>query len=165
MIAGRAVLLVIAMSVLTSALRAQGHAPVRAEVRIDATAADVQHLELGGGAAVPVGTYVRLAFLAGAGVARSDAREATGDGHGTAARADVIARFQVDPFHQSARGLYGGAGASYLAARGERGRVYLALVAGIELRDRGHVAPALEVALGGGVRVGFALRRAATGWR
>jgi hypothetical protein len=157
--------IIVALSVVAGTVGAQGHAPVRPEIRIDATSADVQRLDLGVGAAIPMGTYVRLALLAGAGVARSDARDDAGEGRAAAARADVIARFQMDPFHASMRGLYGGGGVSYLASEGERGRVYLSLVAGLELRDRGPVTPALEVALGGGLRVGIALRRTAKGWR
>lgn len=162
---GRLTLVVVAMSALAGALRAQERAPVRTEVRVDATSARVQRLELGAGAAIPMGTYVRIALLGGAGVARSAEPDRARKGNAAAARADVVARFQIDPFHQSTRGLYGGGGVSYLASEGERGRVYLTLLAGLELRDRGRVAPGIEVALGGGVRIGIALRRARTGSR
>lgn len=159
--AGRFALVVVPLSLFAAQLGAQAHAPVRAELRADATSATEQRLEIGGGAAIPMGTYVRVALLAGAGVARGGARA----GNIGAARAEIIARFQIDPFHQGTRGLYGGGGVSYLATAGERGRVYVTLLTGLELRDRGPVTPALEVALGGGVRVGVALRRAAKGWR
>ena len=126
----------------------------------------MKRLELGAGAAIPMGNYVRIALLAGGGLARDDRRGSgpTGD-RVAAARADIVARFEIDPFHQSLHGLYGGAGASYLATEGERSRVYLTLLAGLELHDRGHVAPALELALGGGVRLGVVLRRATPRWR
>jgi hypothetical protein len=126
----------------------------------------VQRLELGAGAAIPMGNYVRIALLAGGGLARDDRNgsQTSGD-RVAAARADIVARFQIDPFHQSRRALYGGSGLSYLATEGERGRVYLTLLAGLELRDRGHVAPAIELALGGGVRLGVVLRRAVPQWR
>jgi hypothetical protein len=161
-----AALAAVSMLLIPCVASAQEHAPIRPEVRLDATSATVQRLEFGAGAAIPMGNYVRVALLAGGGLARDDRSgpRAYG-GHVAAARADVVARFQLDPFHQSRRGLYGGAGVSYLASEGERGRVYLTLLTGIELRDRGHVAPALELALGGGVRLGVVLRRATPRWR
>ncbi len=165
MSAGGIASVVLALAITGGVLQAQDRPPVRPEVRVDATSARVNRLELSGGAAMPIGSYVRLAFLAGAGIARGNERNGVAPQDQPAARADVIARFQLDPFHQSARGLYGGGGVSYLASKGERGRLYLSLVAGVELRNRGHVAPAFEVGLGGGVRVGFALRRATTAWR
>jgi hypothetical protein len=150
---------------VSGVVRGQDRPPIRQEVRIDATTATEKRLELSGGAAIPVGTYVRVAILAGGGLARDARGSPRTERQGAAARADLIARFEIDPFHQSVRGLYSGGGVSYLASEGARGRVYLALVAGIELRDHGRVAPAMEVALGGGVRIGFVLRRATPRWR
>ena len=157
--------ILLAVVAVPSVIRAQARPPVRAEMRVDATAANVDRLEIGAGPIVPMGTYVRLALLVGGGVARDDTRAGETANRVAAARADVIARFQIDPFHQSRRGLYGGGGVSYLASKGRRGQAYVAIVAGMELRDRGHVAPAIEVALGGGLRVGVALRSTARGWR
>ena len=163
--ASSAALVAMSMLMIPRAARAQDHAQVRPEVRVDATSATVQHLELGGGAAIPFGTYVRVALLAGGGIARDDRGGSPTHGDRVATgRADIVARFQLDPFHQSRRGLYSGAGLTYLAIKGERGRVYLTLLAGLELRDRGHIAPALELGLGGGVRLGVALRRATPRW-
>jgi hypothetical protein len=164
--ASGAALVATSMLMIPCVARAQERTPIRPEVRIDATSATVQRLELGAGAAIPMGTYVRVALLAGGGLARDDRSGSRADGDRVAAgRADIVARFQLDPFHQSLRGLYSGAGLSYLASRGERGRVYLTLLAGLELRDRGHVTPAIELGLGGGVRLGVALRRATPRWR
>lgn len=165
MIVRQVVVAVLALIVVPSVAGAQQRPPVRAEVRIDGTSANIDRLEIGGGAAIPMGTYVRLALLVGGGVARDDVRTGAVPNRVAAARADAIARFQIDPFHQSPRGLYGGGGVSYLASKGSRGQAYLTLVAGMEFRDRGRVAPAIEIALGGGVRVGVALRRTAPGWR
>jgi hypothetical protein len=145
--------------------RAQDHAPIRPEVRLDATAATIQRLEAGAGAAFPLGTYVRFALVAAGGVGRDTRADAAHDGRIATARADAIARFEIDPFHQSKRGFYGGGGVSYLAAERDRGRVYLTLVAGVELRDVSHMTPAIELALGGGVRLGVALRRSGGRWR
>jgi hypothetical protein len=161
----RIAMVLLAMAILSADARAQQRPPGRAEVRIDATSAEVDRLALGAGAAIPMGTYVRLALLAGGGIARYDARSDGTQRTVSAARADVVARFQIDPFHQSRRGVYGGGGVSYLASKGSRGQAFVTLVAGMELRDRGHVAPAIEVALGGGLRIGVALRRSAQGWR
>jgi hypothetical protein len=159
-------LVVMSMLMVPCAARAQERVPIRPEVRVDATSASVKRLELGAGAAIPLGTYVRLALLAGGGLARDDRSGSSAHGDRVAAaRADVIARFQLDPFHQSLHGLYSGGGVSYLASKGERGRVYLTLLAGLELRDRGHIAPAIELGLGGGLRLGVALRRATPRWR
>lgn len=164
--ASGAALAAMTMLAVPCVARAQEHAPIRPEVRLDATSATVQRLELGAGAAIPMGNYVRIALLAGGGLARDDrvGSRAGGD-RVAAARADIVARFQIDPFHQSRRALYGGGGVSYLASEGERGRVYITLIAGLELRDRGHIAPTIELALGGGVRLGVALRRATPRWR
>jgi hypothetical protein len=164
--ASSAALAAMTMLVVPCVARTQEQAPIRPEVRVDATSANVQRLELGAGAAIPMGNYVRIALLAGGGLARDDrvGSRAGGD-RVAAARADVVARFQIDPFHQSRRALYGGGGVSYLTSEGERGRIYITLVAGLELRDRGHIAPAIELALGGGVRLGVALRRATPRWR
>lgn len=161
----RRIALVLAVATLPAVSRAQQHPPVRAEIRVDATSANVDRLELGAGAAIPMGTYVRVALLAGGGIARYDARPDGSRRTVSAVRGDVIARFQIDPFHQSARGLYGGGGVSYLASEGARGQAYVTLAAGMELRDHGPVAPAIEVALGGGLRVSVALRRSGRGWR
>jgi hypothetical protein len=164
--ASSAALVAMSMLMMPCMVRAQDRAPIRPEVRVDATSATVQRLELSAGAAIPLGTYVRLALLAGGGLARDDrsGSPAYGD-RVAAARADVVARFQLDPFHQSLHGAYSGAGLSYLASKGERGRLYLTLLAGLELRDRGHIVPAIELGLGGGVRIGIALRRATPRWR
>ncbi|NUR35346.1 MAG: hypothetical protein HOQ30_15180, partial [Gemmatimonadaceae bacterium] len=47
----------------------------------------------------------------------------------------------------------------------ERGRAYLALVAGWELKTRAGWVPTIEAGLGGGARIGIALRRGMVSWR
>jgi len=127
--------------------------------RLDATSAAVPRLEASVGGAIPLGTYARLHVTAGGGAAR-DAGEVE-----PSARGDLVARFLLDPFLQSKRGAYFGGGVSWLAHRGERGRAWLAVVAGLELAQRGPVVPALEVGVGGGARVGLVVRRAMPNWR
>ena len=63
--ASGAALAAMTMLVVPCVARAQEHAPIRPEVRVDATSANVQRLELGAGAAIPMGNYVRIALLAG----------------------------------------------------------------------------------------------------
>ena len=150
---------VAALPVAGARAGAQDRPLTRPELRVDATSAHVSRVEGSLGAVVPVGTYVRLALAAGGGVAR-----ASGESRG-AARADVIARFELDPLRQLARSAYLGGGVSYLATERERGRAYLALVAGWELKTRAGWVPTIEAGLGGGARIGIALRRGMVSWR
>lgn len=127
--------------------------------RLDATSAAVPRLEASLGGAIPLGTYARLHVTAGSGAARVAGEVEP------SARGDLVARFLLDPLLQSKRGAYFGGGVSWLAHRGERGRAWLALVAGLELAQRGPIVPALEVGVGGGARVGLVVRRAMPSWR
>ena len=74
----------------------------------------------------------------------------------------LLVRFLLDPFRQSAYGLSMGGGLSARAEPGDRVRPRLLLAVDLEGRrsSRGLV-PALQVGLGGGVRVGVVLRRGA----
>lgn len=138
---------------------AQERPVTRPELRLDATSAHVSRLEGSLGMIVPAGIYARLALSAGGGVAR-----VRGETRG-AARADAIARFELDPLRQRVRSVYLGGGVSYFATAGERGRGYLALVAGWELKTRHGWVPNIELGLGGGTRVAITLRRAMRDWR
>ena len=142
-----------------SLLHAQRRPTTRPELRIDATSAHVPRLELSGGVAIPIGTYVRLALTAGTGVARVD------DAIRQAGRGDAIIRFELDPLKQSTRGAYVGGGLSFLGRDGSRARGYLAVVGGLELKQRGGWVPAVEAGLGGGARLGVVLKRAMENWR
>ena len=151
--------LVAALVLLASRAEAQANPRTRPELRLDATSAHVSRLEGSLGAVVPMGIYARLALSAGGGVARVE-----GESRG-AARADAIARFELDPLRQRPRSLYLGGGVSWLATEKERGRGYLALVAGWELKTRAGWVPTIELGLGGGARLAFALRRGMESWR
>lgn len=140
-------------------LRAQQHPVAVPELRVDATSARIPRLELSGGAVVPIGIYVRLALTAGAGMTKQDGLPRA------AARGDAIARFELDPLKQHTRGAYIGGGASLLGRNGPHVRAYLALVAGIELKQRAGWVPSIEAGLGGGARLGLGLRRAMERWR
>ena len=146
---------------LTSAghAAAQESAP-RLVLRADVVAARATSAQLAAGATLPLGNDVRLDAVAGAGVTRGD-----GDTRGSA-RADVVARFLLDPFLQSSRGVYGGAGVSALHDAVDDGwRGYLVAVVGVEGRPRGRFIPALEIGLGSGARAGVVLRGARRGRR
>lgn len=141
------------------ALRAQQHPVTVPELRLDATSARIPRLELSGGAVIPIGIYVRLALSAGAGITRQSGLAQT------AGRADAIARFELDPLKQHTRGAWLGGGLSLLGRNGPHVRAYLALVAGLELRQRGSWLPTIEAGLGGGARVSVGVHRAMTLWR
>ena len=140
-------------------LRAQQHPVTVPELRLDATSARIPRLELSGGAVVPVGIYVRLALTAGAGMTKQNGL------YQTAARGDVIARFELDPLKQHSRGAYIGGGVSLLGRNGPHVRAYLALVAALELKQRAGWVPSIEAGLGGGARLGLGFHRAMELWR
>jgi len=127
---------------------------------VDALADDrVDAVHALAGIAVPIGTYTRIGLLAGGGAAHL-----AGATIGSV-RADAIARFALDPYRQSRWGISAGGGiiVRHEPALGTRG--YLALVVDAEGPARGGVAPAIQLGLGGGVRLGVALRGAGDGWR
>jgi hypothetical protein len=138
---------------------AQQHAHAVPELRLDATAARVSRLELSAGAVVPIGIYTRLALTAGGGMARS------GGEYRSVGRADAIARFELDPLKQHSRGAYVGGGISLLGDSGPHVRAWLALVAGLELKQHAGWVPTFEAGLGGGARVAVGVRRAMELWR
>lgn len=129
------------------------------EVRADLLAA--RETTVHGGAAVlwPVGRSVRLGVQAGGGVTRLDGVPAGSDETVGSGRAELVAQFELDPFAAQRWGLYGSAGGGVLAVKGRSGRALVFATVGVERRTGGRVVPALEVGLGGGVRVALVLRR------
>jgi hypothetical protein len=73
-------------------------------------------------------------------------------------RADVGARFVLDPFWESSWSLYGSGGISVLYDEREAWRPVAVVAVGIEGSRTSKVTPALELGLGGGVRIGLSLR-------
>ncbi len=141
---------------LTSVVRAQAmlDASVKPEVRVDAiTSRGATVLYAGGGVQIPAGYYARVGVIGAVGApVQSGDRSMSG-------RLDVIGRFLFDPFREHAWGLSAGAGVSVRAATGDRVRPYLATVIDLEgQRSPGGISPAFQLGLGGGVRVGAALR-------
>lgn len=140
--------------------RAQLPTPsVEPEVRLDAIAGHQPAVQLGAGIQIPMGYYVRMGLVGAVGVPTgSDApspRRAD-------ARADLLVRFLLDPFRQSAYGLSIGGGLSARAEPGDRVRPRLLVALDLEGRRSSHgLVPALQVGLGGGVRIGVVLRHGA----
>lgn len=127
--------------------------PPYAEYRADVIAGRGTAAQVGGGVTVPMGLYVRLGLIGAVGATRHDgATRASG-------RSDAIARFVLDPFHELPVALSLGGGVSVPYEANRRIRPYLTAVVDLEGRRRGGVTPALQVGLGGGTRVGIALRR------
>ena len=116
----------------------------------------------GAGVNVRAGHYVRLGVALSLGAVESAVAR---DDPVTSARAGATARFLLDPFAERRTGLYGGAGFTARRDGGSAWRGNLLLVLGIEGPARGRVVPALEVALGGGVRVGMVIRSRRDGGR
>jgi hypothetical protein len=128
------------------------------ELRAEAAVGRHPAALVGAGATADAGLYVRLGVLAGVGVADRRGPGRRG-GAGPAAEVAAVARFLLDPLRQAARGVYAGGGVGFRAADGE-GTPFLVAVAGVEGRRRRGLAPAVELGVGGGVRVTAVLRRA-----
>jgi hypothetical protein len=109
-------------------------------------------LHAGIGTNIPLGSYARLELDGAGGVTR---REMTDYRSG---RVDALARFLLDPFAESSWGLSIGGGMSALIAEGARTHGYLVVVADVEGPRVGGAVPALQVGLGGGLRVGLIAR-------
>lgn len=137
---------------------------VESELRVDAIIGNQPAVQVGAGAQFALGYYVRLGVDGAVGVRtgqRSPASDSRLDG-----RLDVLTRFLLDPFRQSAYGLSVGGGLSLRAEPGDRVRPLLLVAADLEgRRSRAGFSPALQVGLGGGVRLGIVLRRGAVGAR
>lgn len=132
---------------------------VQWEARADGLVGARAGAELGVGANVPAGYYVRVGTDVAAG--------ATGLGGRTAGsvRADVVGRYVLDPFRELRWGPYAGAGLTTVWTDAAHGRGYLLIVAGIEGPEHAGWRTALEVGLGDGFRAGVVLRRARSNGR
>jgi hypothetical protein len=131
---------------------------------VDAILGHDPAVQVGAGVQIPAGYYARIGVDVALGVPVGDRADSAR--RGLDGRIDLLARFLLDPFRQTAYGLSLGGGASLRAEHGERARPLLLVALDVEGRrsTRGLV-PALQVALGGGVRVGVVLRRGAAGGR
>jgi hypothetical protein len=131
----------------------------RAEARVDYLGPDPHAVQVGLGVNVPAGTYLRVALIGAGGTSWNDGRT------GGSVRADIVGRFSFDPFRERRWGLSAGGGLSvrYDQVTPERGRwrPLLALLVDIEGPRIGSVAPALQLGLAGGTRIGAIVRGAA----
>ncbi len=106
-------------------------------------------VEGGGGLQIPMGYYTRIGVTAAAGAIASNA----------SGRLDVVARFLFDPFMQQRWGVSAGGGISLRARGNDHVRPYLLAVLDLEgPHSATGLSPALQLGLGGGVRIGGALR-------
>lgn len=148
--------LALLLAVVARPLVAQGYVLVprlQPEVRAEAALARRASALVLVGANVPVGLYVRVGAAVGAGVADSD------DGMVVATRADVALRFLLDPFAENAWGPYAGGGLTVRRDGSAPARAGLLLILGVEGRRAHRWTPAVEVALGEGVRLAVVLRK------
>jgi len=132
------------------------------ELRIDAIdvrSASSGTLQGGAGANIPLGSYVRLEIDGAGGVTRRDSVDRN------SGRVDAIARFLLDPFNDASWGLSIGGGMSAMFEAGATTREYLVVVVDLEAPRIGRITPALQLGLGGGVRVGLVARAYRTGRR
>jgi hypothetical protein len=113
----------------------------------------------GAGVAWPVSRFVQLGVVAAGGLTHGLPAAVADDGRAPSGRAELVARFVVDPDGGRGRRWYGGAGAGAFFVQGAHGQARVHVVAGVESRPRGGVRVAAEVGVGGGTRVGVAVRR------
>jgi hypothetical protein len=152
----------------SDAARAQQPAePVLApELRVDVIAGHQPAVQVGGGVQIPFGYYVRLGIDGAVGRRLGAAPPPPASSSAVDARADLLVRFLLDPFRQTAYGLSVGGGMSLRADSGDRARPLLLVAAELEGRRSAlGIVPAVQLGLGGGVRVGILLRRGAPGGR
>ena len=109
----------------------------------------------GVGGAMYVSRYVRVAALAGAGVA--DSRRDSG----ASARVDLAARFVLDPEFVNRWTPYAAGGLTGRYERPGDWRAHLHTALGMEGPRMGRVAPFVELGYGGGTRFAIGLRGAA----
>jgi hypothetical protein len=127
---------------------------VQWEVRADGIFGATSAGQLGVAANLPAGYYVRVGGAVACGPSRRD-------GHADAsARADIVARYLLDPFGEIAWGPYVGAGISAAWNQADPWRSYLLAIIGVEGPVHRGWRTAFEIGLGGGFRAGLALRRA-----
>jgi hypothetical protein len=132
------------------------------EVRVDAIDPRSVHeatVQGGLGVNIPLGYYVRLELVGGAGITRRDTLDRN------SARVDALGRFLLDPFGESPWGLSIGGGMSVAFAQRAATREYLVVVTDLEGPPIGAIVPAVQLGLGGGFRAGILLRGYRSGRR
>lgn len=145
---------IVLVTALAGTAAAQQEEAFQKEGRLDLFLANSTTVQLAAGGAWALDPNMRLVLLGGAGSTFTD-----GKGQ-FSARADLLARFVLDPDRLNRWALYGAGGISmrYEAAPSWRGAL-VALV-GVEGPRWGKWTPFVEAGYGGGVQIGFGLRRA-----
>ncbi len=133
--------------------------PPQPEVRADVLGPSPYALQLGGGVNLGAGYYQRVELDGGIG-----ARQRGSAMVGTA-RVDALLRLLLDPFGQERWGFSLAGGLSLRGDAGDRVRPYLVGAAELEGPATHGVRVAYQLGLGGGVRLGVAIRRARPAWR
>ncbi len=157
---GGLALLLTATAGQASAQRPAGalaRSPATVEARGDLLAARSTTFQAGVAALWPVSPFLSVGGVVGVGVTRHPADAVNDPASG---RAEFVARFTPDPATAAGWRLYGQATAGVLAVRGSTGRALVSVSMGIERTSVGPVRPAIELGLGGGLRVAVALRHA-----
>ncbi len=132
---------------------------VQFEARLDALGGPPAGAEAGLGANIPAGYYARIgADVAAGAVSRGGEAVAS-------ARADVAARFLLDPFREFRWGPYVGAGFTTQWDQRANWRGDLLLLLGFEGPAHAGWRTSVELGLGGGARLGVVLRRARSNGR
>jgi hypothetical protein len=133
--------------------------PISKEVRLDAVMARSAGAQVGAMVHIPAGLYMRVGLGASSGV-----QWRSGVAH-SATRVDLLIRALFDPLRETRFGPSIGGGVSVTNGPDGRWRPYLGLAIDIEGRRRGAYVPAVQLGIGGGVRLGIAIRSAHIRWR
>lgn len=156
----KASLVLVAVGLVAAApadAQARDRAAVREEWRVEV--ASPARLEVGGGLSVPAGRYVRVVPLVAAGPAR---RAGT---TGLGGRAEVTARFTLDPFEEQRWAPYGAGGLALACLPGATCTPRLVARLGVEGPAVRGWRFAAEAGVGGGPHVTLGWRRAVPGRR
>jgi hypothetical protein len=156
----RALIATLGLCALAGRADAQLPSPAYAEYRGDAIVGRGTSAQAGLGAVFLFGTYVRTTVDAAAGTTwRFGEARASG-------RADVVARFLLDPFREVPVGLSLGGGVSVPYVSGDAHvRPFLTAVIDVEGRMWHYFTPALQLGLGAGTRLGLVIRTSPPRWR
>lgn len=135
-------------------LLAQGDfvsATAQAELRAVVAASPPGGAGIGLGVNVPAGYYARVGAVASA------TRDWGGSG-GTRIVAGITGRLLLDPFAESAWGVYVGGGLGVEWRDGAHGRPAITVQLGLSMPGRGRWERAVELEAGGGLRAALVLR-------
>jgi len=146
----------VAHALVASLAQAQTPARPQPELRVDVI--DVRSdrrgtLQAGAGVSLPLGYYARLGVVAAGGVTQ---RDDTSLGSG---RLDLVTRFLFDPFREARWGLSVGGGLTVTHVAQEEWRELVLVLIDLETPPvKRKIVPAIQLGLGGGTRVGVAVR-------